>query len=305
MLSTAPDSADHPFTRKYIPDAVQEKKYFVCSGPDDPNWTKANDDAMAQSMGGRKTPAYRREILCELISDTSKLIIPEFVAQDQVQDSGDVTNPLIHERWKRPSHYTAYVVSDFGGSLDYNGILCGFLDFPNKKLVIEREAFVRDINTEELSEIWKATEAEEFGVRPEGEKIVDIDRWADSGQQRLIDLSQIHDLTIRKAPKHDAYENRNLLRTNFSLGRISINARCTNLIYQLRNGTIDHKGVFLRTDRLGHCDLVASLIYMNRVTDFDRNPFPSMKYSRETHFTPPRRKVGAGWDKYFSGAKRW
>ena len=300
MISTPPESMDHPWIYNYIPKAKSRERYVCVPASRDPTWTEEDDEMFVHEFGGRDSPGYRREIECELISDQSKLIIPEFVAYDERQDDGELKNPFVVEDWQRPSHYVGYTVGDFGGSLDYTGLLTGYVDFAGQKLIVDNEIFVRDIDTQELNKLWRLLEKDSFndqlGV------CIDLRRYADSGTQRLNDLASIWDLRIGKAPKHDAYANRAMCRTLMNQGRIIIRERCKNLIYQLRNGSIDHRGKvhrFQRTETLGHCDCIAALIFLARVADFQKNPFPKQSFSRESTWVAPKGKPQSGWEMYF------
>jgi hypothetical protein len=299
MLSTAPDSMDHPFASRYIPEAKERDKYFVCPGSQDPNWTQEEDDLFAREMGGRETPDYLREIECKLVSDTSKLIIPEFVGGEREGEE----NIYVHEEdWDRPDLYVAYVFSDMGGAgkrVDNCGILFGFMDFHNSVLVIEDELLLRDEDTKTIAEKWMGKVKERFGSKG----VVRAENWVDTNPQQLLDLYRLYNIEAKQYPKSDKETSRKLLRTAFNLGKVSIHKRCKETIYQLTNGNKTKTGDFQRSKRLGHCDLVSALIGINRMADFEENPFPAKSYSREDYFVPPSGPKKVGWDRYFKKAR--
>ena len=315
MISTPPDSMDHPWTSKYIPEAMEKGRYWAVSGPDDPFWSDEEDELFAREMGGRDHPAYRREILCELVSDDSKLIIPEYCRGDVLDDQGKIRGNQYLGSRERPEAYYAFTVADMGGagatkkSKDRCGVLFAYVDFHEQVLVIEDELFMRDLDTQSIAETWK-NKAEELydkdTEKDEGRHVARIDWWADAAPQQLVDFSSLYDLSPSAAPNTDRDAARRLLRTAFNLGRIRIHPRCENLVYQLRNGTRKPNGDWARSDKLGHCDLVSALIYMYKVADFESNPTPKEKFSKDTFFVPPQQEsAGEGWNRFYRKKRKW
>lgn len=300
LLSTPPESCDHPFVSRFIEEARDRKRYFCVPASEDPNWTEEEDEMMCREMGGRDTPTYQREIECKLISDSSRLIVPEFMEGDFEDQKG---NYYTHKNWKRPEYYHAYSTGDMG-AVDNTGVLFAFVDFPRKKLVVENELWTKDENSDDISKKWKAIEAQTFPVEEEkeaGRTIVGIQRWADTTVQHLVDLQRLYDNNVNRFVTRDKEADRNYLRFLFRAERISIDERCRELIFQLRNGTRTPKGQFVRTERMGHCDLIAALIQMAKVVNLEINPFPAPKVSRDSHFVPPTRlQKAAGWEGIFA-----
>jgi hypothetical protein len=311
FISSPPDSMDHPYVQKFIAEAREKGRYRCVPASKDPTWTKEEDDLFAREMGGRDSPEYRREIQCELISDATSLIMPEFAQADSYLDTGtgvELQNEYVEAFTPegRPPHYVAYTIADMGGAgkrTDRCGILFGFLDFLKGLVYIEDELFLRDLDTRAISLAWRHKAEELYDKefeRSQGREVVEIDWWAQTTEQQLVDFYRLFNLNARNVPTHDKEAARRYARMVFSTSKLRIHPRCEELQYQLRNGQRTISGDFQRSERLGHCDLVAALIALFRIVDWERNVIPKPRHDRETTFVLPERK-GAGWDRYFKG----
>lgn len=310
FISTPPDSMDHPFVSVFLQQAREFGHYMCVPARDDPNWTKEEDEMFAREMGGRDSADYRREIQCELVSDASNLIVPEF-AQRDYEENGKLKNPYVLADYPRPAAYFAYTMGDMGGAgkrTDHTGILFGFVDFIQGKLAIEDELFLRDVDTRSLADLWKKRSQDLYD--PEIERhaerhVAGLKWWIDATPQQIIDLYRLYHLNAHQVPNIERDVARRLLRTAFVTGRIIISPRCEELQYQLRNGTKLPNGDFARSRRLGHCDLIAALISLYRMVNFEENPSPVPEYSTDKWFVPPKKvRKKSGWDKFFATSRR-
>ena len=269
LSSTPPRTIDHPWARKYLEEASRSGRYICESADKNEDLTKDEIEELAEFCGGQDTDTWKREALCQLISDSKCLIIPEFV-----RNEGDI----IVDSWQRPKWYVPHVCVDFG-FMDYTAVLFGYIDFLQQCLVIEDEIVVNYRTTGEIAALWKAKENALFG----GTRFP-VRRFGDNDLQSLHDLRRDHDLQISPADKYDKESACAKLRTVFMDRRIKIHRRCENLIRQLRSGIRDDKGNFERSETLGHCDAIAALIYLNRMINWQYNPIP-----------PTERNVGTTW----------
>ncbi len=307
MISTPPDSMDHAWVSHFLKEAKDAGRYMCVPASKDPGWSMVEDEMFAREMGGRLSPDYRREIECELISDSSRLIIPEFAAVDHERD-GVICNPYVVSDYPRPPAYFSYTMSDMGGAgkrEDHNGILFGYVDFVPGKLVIEDELFLRDFDTESLARVWKDKMQERYDPAVEVglDRFIAKSHWfADTTPQQLTDLSRLNNLHATQVENIDREVARRFLRTGFARGKILIHQRCKNLIYQLRNGTRLPNGDFARSKLLGHCDCVAALRSLYREVDFETNPNPRPIYTPGKYWVAPEigSRPASGWDKYFA-----
>jgi len=283
MITTPPRHLDHPFVSKYIPRAQEAERYVVIPGKDNPDWSEEDDLAFADELGGHESIEYRREIGCELIADAEHMILPEFAEADVGLAGGGYANRLVLPKsYEPPSHYIAFAVADLGGKKDSTGILYGACDFERQELCILGEDFYLDPHSDRLASIWSDGEARHFT-----EGAIEVRRWADvHNPQRIIDLSNDHNLHLRQVKKTERDPARNVCRSAIRQGKIKFHPRCVELMYQMRNGKRKPNGDFERSKRMGHCDLVAALIYMwRKVSDskaLEVNPFPSEILDRES-----------------------
>ncbi|MBN1605863.1 MAG: terminase family protein [Polyangiaceae bacterium] len=307
MLSTPPESMDHPFVTRFINGAMESGRYRRVSGAEDPNWTDEEDEMFAQEMGGRDSIDYRREIGCELISDTRNLIIPEFAEADQYGQTGIENDYIVvPESIKRPEYYDVYTLADMGGAgkrTDHCGILFAHYDFQRHKIVVEQELFLRDLDTRSIVWTWRDTLASCYDKQREqtaGREIVNLEVRAEATAQQITDFRAIWNFPVAPVTPIDREVARRALRTAFRMGVIEVSAECRELIYQLRNGTRTQTGDFVRSERLGHCDLIAALSNLFRIVDTERNPFPPVWVSRDKVFVAPKPPAqGEAWNQFF------
>lgn len=281
LISTPPESMDHEFVSWYIDKAQKSGHYYCVPASEDPNWDDETDESFAEKFGGRDSPGYLREIECRLISDRSNLIIPEYIKGDA--DADPDKNVFLHTKTTRPSHYVAYECADFGRGVDPTGIVFAYVDFRRQMLVVEDELLFREEDTATIAKMWRDHSIKVFPnlvEESEGRKIVAIERVMEADPRTMIDIETHANLRIRLWSSKTREAHRNAARAWFStgdFGRISINRRCEQLIYQLRNGQIVRDGQFSRSPSLGHCDLVSALIILCDVADLTLNPFPIEK----------------------------
>lgn len=287
LSSTPPKSAGHSFN-KFVEKAEKHNavvrlpmpKILEMIANDPPHLRnhlspKLIED-LKENYGGENSPTWRREFLVETITDMSAAVVPEFTEE--------IKNKTIKE-WKRPAFYDAYTAMD-PGLVDGTGVLFGYLDFINAKLVIEDEWLANgtQVNTENIASIikakedilWHSNRTEEFGKL--------YLRVSDNDPILLNDLARLHDLIFVPARKDDKEAAVNDLRLKIMHEKIIIHPRCKNLIFQLRTAIwAKSRKTFERTEDGGHYDLLDALIYLNRTVQWSKNPYNQTVYSQSTH----------------------
>lgn len=259
LATTPPKSLDHDFTQIYVPRAIQQNAYFKATVEDNKDWTAEDEELIVEELGILKdSPAWLREAMCRLdVCDEESLVVPEFVEEKNV---------AICQRpeWIQP------VISVDLAYKDFSAALYGYVDFERQKLIIEDEVVVRNKNTKEIADIFSQKEKELWNNHKKKRK---IDRFGDTTLQQRIDLEQLYRFYLREVEKYDVDEAIAAMRTSIGIGKIIINPKCKNLIFQLKNGLWnDRRTDFIRTDRAGHLDAVMALTYMNRTVDYRRDP---------------------------------
>lgn len=205
------------------------------------------------------TTTAKREYFCQFVTDADTAIIPEFDEEARKEICIEVP---------RPDYYDAYVGMDPGFN-DKTGIIFGYWDWKLQKLVIEDEALLSRAGTPAIAQEIAKREHLLWGEKKPLLRVSDIDL-------RLIhDLYALHQLAFMKAEKPDNEASIALVRSMVQERRIIINPRCVGLIRQIQNAVWDKKGKDFAHDAVdAHYDLLASLKYLCRHVNKQRNPYP-------------------------------
>lgn len=201
---------------------------------------------------------WEREYLVKIVRSSVLTVIPEY-------------EPNLHIRQKYDMPDLAHwcLGLDLGGTKDRHGIVLGYYDFRRAKRIITHEAFP-PINTadDELAHIIKGLLANV----PKTHTSVVV---ADAPGQVRINLAKLGVPTFMPKKKKGSFEaGINELRWLFKKNEIEIDRDCTNLQQALKYGQFNkQRNDFARTDSLGHCDMLAALIYQQQMQRID-NPFP-------------------------------
>lgn len=270
-LTTPPKEEDHPLVTSIMPEAELNKALFVYTIEDNPLLTQEQIKEEIESAGGRGSEHCERELFCKIVRDTHRLLLPEF---DEFY-----VKPV-----KIPSHTYFLTAVDFGGSRDNHGGLLLYYDFERNKVCFKDEFFL-PVNTATPDVIAAASKLEIdnkiLWLRQQPHRIVD------APDQVLIDIKRL-DFACMKPDKgrDSAQEGVQAIRTAMQRGQIEIDPKCTNLIAVCKYGMWDRRREdFNRTPALGHCDLMAAMVYGFRHLDKVTNPFPQfMGKTRDTHY---------------------
>jgi hypothetical protein len=309
LSSSPPKSMAHPFVTEYIPAAMQRGAYFLAPAeardgqPGNPDLSEADKEMLLEEYGGRESIAWRREMLCELVSDPEALVVPEF---------GPLRDRLVLRR-ERPAYFDAYVGIDFGWQ-DYNGVLYAYLDFLQRKLHVEAEVWLHNASTGQLAAAMKETERRIYGLEHRRRKdpgstddqgrhwrYRSIFRCGDHSMQQLYDLQFDHDLLVVEADKWDRDAALANLRDGIRREQVTFDPACTHVIHQLEHGmwkeTLDGaRRDFKRDNVLGHLDLLAALIYLYRKVSWTENPAPRPTHRPSTEWPSVEPDGEAGLD---------
>lgn len=268
LISTPPSTPAHAFV-DYVQKAEREGGYVKLDIYTNPLITADDIKRMADELGGEHSTSFRRECLCEFITDSDLAIIPEW-------------NDKYVEEIPRDEFYKYYDKYDGLdlGIKDLTAAIFGYYDFKRAALVIEDEFDLSgpQMNTLILVEKIKAKEKElwdEFPSVVQG-RPVPFRRVADTNWPLLIqDLSIIHKLPFIETTKETLEAMINEVRLWVQAGRIIINPKCKKLIGCMRYGVWDEKKkAFARSTVYGHFDHLAALVYLVRNIATNSNPIP-------------------------------
>jgi hypothetical protein len=266
LASTPPISYDHPYIT-FLRRAELKNASITRTIYTNPRMTIEMIDKLAENMGGKNSPQFRREYLAEIVADEEDRVVPEFTFELQNK---------ITKVWSRPNFFDAYVSMDIGIK-DLTAVLFAYYDFNNDKIVIEDEFSLNGskFTTQYLAEAIK--EKERFLYTDiYGDFKTPYKRVADNNLILINDLNRLHDLTFLPTQKDNADAARNNMRMMLEQGKIIIHPKCTNLIRHLRDATWNKaRTSYDRSADNGHYDFCDSLSYLVRNIDFYRNPYPS------------------------------
>lgn len=269
ITSTPPKTIGHYFTKQLIPYAKRRGSYICIKGSNNTDFTdderkKVLKVLMLESHEeAEDTPAYQREIECELIADKSVLACPEF----------DRESHLL-KKYDPPSHFWPVTGVDFGHR-DYNAVLAGIVDYSRAALVIREEFVSNSIATSELADGLKSCEMRAWGA--EHSLPHPVQRWSDNNIQSIYDLIRDYGIPMTAVKKDWVREGKwaalNQLRDAFKHKRILVHENCDNLIHQLENAEINSARTdFVKADYaadmdpsspiLGHADALMALVYL-------------------------------------------
>lgn len=236
-------------------------------------------DDVYDILAGIKDPVTttaQREYFCWWVTDASKAVVREF---------DEAARKDIVKEWARPDYFDTYVSMD-PGFADRTGILFGYWDYFQEKLVIEDELLLHQAGTPDLAREIKATEARLWNEQKPYSRLSDV-------EPRLVsDLWNLYQLSFTPVTNKDVMGDVAWLRQMVSARKLVIHPRCEHLVRQLREATWNNKATdFERTEKHGHYDLVAALKYLCRNIVPTHNPYPAgWFHPGKDVFTSPRWK---------------
>jgi hypothetical protein len=229
---------------------------------------------LKKAAGGEDSSSWLREYMCQIISDGTDSIFPEFLDPALRRD--------ITRENEMPEICDKYVSLDLGWH-DYHAALFAFYDFRKNKLIIQDEIFMqgKNTNTALLASIIKQKEAALWTHPDTGELMQPFMRVADDDMITLNDLEQLHGVSFTPTKKDNKESAINEARIRLAAKDIEISPNCKNLLVQLESGIWARgrdgqtKRSFARLAGVGHFDLLDAFIYLVRNIQWSRNPFPA------------------------------
>jgi len=297
LISSTPNPAqiDHPFW-DFVDDAKEAGAYATNTIYENPLLTPEQIQEAIDLCGGTDTDSFRIEYMAQRLRDSTWAVVPEFHEEAKAG---------IVQAVPRPPHYQPYTLMDLG-YVDNTGILFGYYDFVEARLVIEDEAVLEKAITEEMAAVIKRKELELWGNKEIYQRYCDVDPRAQA------ELARNHDLVFTASPKDHKDAAINTLRTWIAQDKIRIHPRCEKLIVQLEQATWNKaKTDFTRTPKHGHYDLVDALIFGVRNVVTTDNPYPNVyagKKSNDRYFVsmPKQRREGiAGLAQYIFNPNKY
>lgn len=271
MISTPPATPAHDF-QGYANKAEHEGAYARFTIHDNPLINQETIDRLIKESGGITTTTWRREYLCEFVTESDLAIIPEW-DDKYIQDI---------PRDEYFQYYHRYVCMDMGRK-DHTALCFGHYDFKRASLIIEDELtmYGPEWTTITLKNALLTKEKEMWGDNPKDplKPFEPYRRIADNNNEHLIvDLGSLHGVYFIQTTKESLEAMVNELRMFVREGRLIVHPRCKMLIGCLKYGVWDEKRKEFARDKkvYGHFDHLAGLIYLIRNLDRNTNPIPPL-----------------------------
>lgn len=282
LIFTPPQSPDHESVQ-YLTEAEARGTLFLRTIYDAPHVTQEQIEQIAADCGGVESTTFRREFLCEVVTDETRAIIPEFQREE----------PHIVQEHERPEYYVPIVAMDLGYH-DLTVAVCGYYDFKADLDVITHEAVFQHSTSAEINAGVAEIELEAFGPGVTPRRYVDAPPIVVADLRRLRGWTASDEASGKAAPwsevrKDDVDASINALRVRVRRRRVRIHPRCKTVIAHMRHGIWNKaRTSFARSDEHGHYDGIDACRYFERHVDRHTDPYPLIDPNarRETHRIP-------------------
>lgn len=270
LLASTPPIAPGHESIAYIQQCELRGNYVKKTIYDCPRWSPEQLKQFEEEAGGKDSDTFRREYLCEIITDRNRAILPA-CTEEKMQE--------VVKEWEKPTDYVPdhYISIDPGGR-DQTAILFGYYDYLEATLVIEDECIMDSPSTGDIqAAIKKKLDKDWEGITPH--RII-----MDNNNLILVkDMQKLHGLSVKPTKKDKKEAQVNNTNLMIQQGQLIIHPRCENLRQQCRFGIWDKsRRSFERTPALSHCDAIDALVYLVRNINKSRNPIPEFTPGQDT-----------------------
>lgn len=279
IASTPPESVGHEFWA-LANEARENGTYSERTIHANPMVTPALLAEFARESGGEHTTAWRREYLCEAVTEADRAVLPEFDAATHVAEPN--SSPRFAWRW---------CTIDLGMT-DLTHVVWGYYDFESARHVVQRELARQYMPVSQLAPLMCEIEEELWGGHEPDRRI------SDNNPMEIGEFAMQHKLQPTKVRRRLVFEPArerspeiciNRLRTFLIEKRLTISPECPQLIHQARVGTWNKQRTsFDRLPGAGHLDGIAALSYLVTNWDYSKSPVPRGAYiTRDDHMLSP------------------
>lgn len=266
LLSTPPTAVDHDYTKIYH-ECLEEGNVSEFTVYDNAK-VMADPELFAsyvKESGGKESTHWLREYEVKFVTDTNKIILPEWA---------DVKEKCVREEPRTGlfKFWHKHVSMDLG--FKHNTCLIfGYYDFSRAKLVIEDELVM---NGEKVTSEAIATGTKDKETELWGTDIKTLMRVSDNNNPILLnDIHRVHDVLFHPTSKDELHAMIGQTRLFIAAGNLEVHPRCKYLLGCLEFGVWDkHRTAFAESRKYGHYDALACLVYGIRYLDVHTNPVP-------------------------------
>lgn len=254
-LTTPAPIIDHPLHLTTIPKTQATGAYFKFTIRDNPLISAADIESEIYNLGGIESSHTQRELFCNIVRDEQTTVVPQFDERKHVKA---INSPDDAYHW---------LCGDIGGVRDKSVLhLCAYDSVSKKVLFLDERAFDPKTPTVEIVKGGVEMEA--------GRKVY---RAVDAPGQLYVDLSTVYNYPCFLPEKLHFDQNIHRVQTAFYKDEILVDPRCKLLVASLNSGQLNKQRTdFARSEALGHCDALASLVYGLRHAD-KRSPIHYVK----------------------------
>lgn len=229
-----------------------------------PEWI----ESYAQSVGGRGSATFQREMLCRTVSDASTSVVPEW----QAASADIVSEPAF-----APDYAHRYTVLDVG-HVDMTVAAIGYAWWEEATPVVTDEVVMQRATSPQIAQAVLDAERladARMGLKAQGRRR----RFADVTPQTCADL-RLAGLDVTPLVKGDVLASTARLRSHVQMRRLLVAPRCETIAAHAESAQWAPSGRDMRrvqpteTTPGHHYDGVAALRYFVDVCDLKTDPRP-------------------------------
>ena len=258
IVTTPPDSPDHPFCMEYIPKAILADSFFVATYKDNPLLEPAfRRELVDQDKGAESTIAFRREYLADYTTaDQTRLICPSFNYEEQITRFEEYLKVK-----STPDKIDHWVGVDLG-CINKTAIVFGLFDQMWNKLVIIGERIYSSPTTRDIVE--GIMDAERIYFKGMDSR-KDVTRISDIDLPFINNCRKEYGLHMRQVIKQDKISMIAFLDDHIRNGQTIIDVKnCPTLSMQLKGGLWNMKRTDYEASADGsHMDAIDALKYLD------------------------------------------
>ena len=285
IITTPPDSPDHPFCMEWIPKAILNNSFYVANYKENPLIEPSfYRELLEQDKGENSSVDFRREYLADYTSaDYRKLICPSFNYDEQISRCAEYD-----KRKSSIDRLRLFTGIDLG-SVNATAIVFGVYDeLQNVLKIIGERVFFHPTTKDIIANIMDGEKEvyKPLNVQNEITRITDIDL------KFIQDCRREYNLNMRQVIKKDNISMLRHLDDHIRTGQtiVDVNA-CPILTQQLRCGlwkTTERRGYQPCADG-SHYDAIDAVKYLDLSINRTLNtkPSPFQLFGKEAYTTMP------------------
>ena len=260
FITTPPRSLNHPAVSDVLKRVSTKGNLLKATVYDNPLLSQATIEEQKELMGGEDSNAWKREMLCELLTDDNLRLTPEFVRDEHVIE----VFPPKTDLYGNPETYVHYVSADLGLN-DNTAIIKGYFDHNTATLVITDEWVDNYKTLTYIADVWKS-------MYPTGDGVHKVYETLDVWPLAAYELRHEHGLTFSNPRKGKIEETIAVVRNALENNKIKVYSKCSRLIHELTTATWDQKKKDVERNADGHSDCIMALAYMLKEVQWNYRP---------------------------------